>query len=275
VRLIFLGDVVGRSGREAVARDLPLLKQRYRPDLVVLNGENAAHGFGITEEIFLGFLAAGADVVTLGNHAFDQREALVFIERYPNLLRPVNWPRGCPGRGAALIETAAGQRVLVMQAMGRVMVEPMLDDPFPAVARELDSCPLGQACDAAVIDFHAETSSEKMAFGHFCDGRASLVVGTHTHVPTADHQILPGGTAYLTDAGMCGDYNSVIGMDKAEPLQRFLNKLPVERMRPAEGAATLSGVAVETDDSTGLAMMIAPIRLGGRLSQALVAAWEA
>ena len=275
MRLIFLGDVVGRSGREAVARDLPLLKQRYRPDLVVLNGENAAHGFGITEEIFLGFLAAGADVVTLGNHAFDQREALVFIERYPNLLRPVNWPRGCPGRGAALIETARGQRVLVMQAMGRVMVEPMLDDPFPAVARELDACPLGQACDAVLIDFHAETSSEKMAFGHFCDGRASLVVGTHTHVPTADHQILPGGTAYLTDAGMCGDYNSVIGMDKAEPLQRFLNKLPVERMRPAEGAATLCGVAVETDDNTGLAVMIAPIRLGGRLSQAQVAAWEA
>jgi len=272
---MFLGDVVGRSGREAVARDLPLLKQRYRPDLVVLNGENAAHGFGITEEIFLGFLAAGADVVTLGNHAFDQREALVFIERYPNLLRPVNWPKGCPGRGAALIETARGQRVLVMQAMGRVMVEPRLDDPFPAVARELDACPLGQACDAVLIDFHAETSSEKMAFGHFCDGRASLVTGTHTHVPTADHQILPGGTAYLTDAGMCGDYNSVIGMDKAEPLQRFLNKLPVERMRPADGAATLCGVAVETDDSTGLAVMIAPIRLGGRLSQTQIAAWEA
>lgn len=274
MRLIFLGDVVGRSGREAVSRELPLLKERCRPDLVVLNGENAAHGFGITEEIFLGFLAAGADVVTLGNHAFDQREALVFIARYPNLLRPVNWPRGCPGRGAALIETARGQRVLVMQAMGRVMVEPMLDDPFPAAARELDACPMGQACDATLIDFHAETSSEKMAFGHFCDGRASLVVGTHTHVPTADHQILPGGTAYLTDAGMCGDYNSVIGMDKAEPLQRFLNKLPVERMRPAEGAATLCGVAVETDDSTGLATMIAPIRLGGRLSQAAIPAWE-
>lgn len=274
MRLIFLGDVVGRSGREAVTRELPLLRERYRPDLVVLNGENAAHGFGITEEIFQGFLAAGADVVTLGNHAFDQREALVFIARYPNLLRPVNWPGGCPGRGAALIETAQGQRVLVMQAMGRVMIEPMLDDPFPAVARELDACPLGQACDAVLIDFHAEASSEKMAFGHFCDGRASLIVGTHTHVPTADHQILPGGTAYLTDAGMCGDYNSVIGMDKAEPLQRFLNKLPVERMRPAEGAATLCGVAVETDDGTGLATMIAPLRLGGRLSQAAVAAWE-
>ncbi len=274
MRLIFLGDVVGKAGRDVVARELPLLKQRYQPDLVVVNGENAAHGFGITEEIFLGFLAAGADVVTLGNHSFDQREALVFIERYPNLLRPVNWPRGCPGQGSALIDTASGRRVLVMQAMGRVMVEPMLDDPFPAVERELEACPMGIACDAVLIDFHAEATSEKMAFGHFCDGRASLVTGTHTHVPTADHQILPGGTAYLTDAGMCGDYDSVIGMEKAEPLQRFLRKLPVERMRPAEGAATLCGVAVETDDSTGLATMIAPLRVGGRLSQAIVAAWE-
>ena len=274
MRLIFLGDVVGRAGRDAVARELPLLRERYRPDLVVVNGENAAHGFGITEDIFQGFLAAGADVVTLGNHAFDQREALVFIERHPNLLRPVNWPNGCPGRGSALIETASGQRVLVLQAMGRVMIEPMLDDPFPAVERELEACPMGRACDAVLIDFHAEASSEKMAFGHFCDGRASLVVGTHTHVPTADHQILPGGTAYLTDAGMCGDYDSVIGMEKTEPLQRFLRKLPVERMRPAEGEATVAGVAVETDDRTGLATMVAPLRIGGRLSPALPSAWE-
>ncbi|WP_395689217.1 TIGR00282 family metallophosphoesterase [Aestuariivirga sp.] len=274
MRLIFLGDVVGRSGREAVAQHLPGLRSRYRPDLVVVNGENAAHGFGITEEIFQGLLAAGADVVTLGNHAFDQREALIFIERYPNLLRPLNWPQGCPGRGVALVETATGKRVLVMQAMGRVMIEPMLDDPFAAVSRELDACPLSQACDAVLIDFHAEASSEKMAFGHFCDGRASLVVGTHTHVPTADHQILPGGTAYLTDAGMCGDYNSVIGMDKTEPLQRFLRKLPVERMRPAEGEATLCGVAVETDDQTGKAVLVAPLRLGGRLDEARIAAWE-
>lgn len=274
MRLIFLGDVVGRAGRDALARELPLLKERYAPDLVVVNGENAAHGFGITEEMFLGFLAAGADVVTLGNHSFDQREALIFIERYPDLLRPVNWPAGCPGRGTALVETASGKRVLVMQAMGRVMIEPMLDDPFPAVDRELEACPLGHGCDAVLIDFHAEATSEKMAFGHFCDGRASLVVGTHTHVPTADHQILPGGTAYLSDAGMCGDYDSVIGMEKSEPLQRFLRKLPVERMRPAEGEASVCGVAVETDDRTGLAVMVAPIRAGGRLSRALVAAWE-
>ena len=273
MRLIFLGDVVGRSGRDAVARELPILRERYVPDLVVVNGENAAHGFGITEDIFLGLLAAGADAVTLGNHSFDQREALIFIERYPNLLRPVNWPKGCPGQGSALIDTASGKRVLVLNVMGRVMIEPMLDDPFPVVERELEACPLRLSCDAVLIDFHAEATSEKMAFGHFCDGRASLIVGTHTHVPTADHQILPGGTGFMADAGMCGDFDSVIGMEKSEPLQRFLRKLPVERMKPAEGPATVCGVAVETDDATGLATRIAPIRVGGRLSQADVAFW--
>lgn len=273
MRLIFLGDVVGKSGRDAVYRELPLLRERYRPDLVVVNGENAAHGFGISEEIYLKLLAAGADAVTLGNHAFDQREALIFIERHPNLLRPVNWPSGCPGRGTALVDTASGRRVLVINAMGRVMIEPTLDDPFPAIQRELDACPMGRECDGVLIDFHAEVSSEKMAMGHFADGRASLVVGTHTHTPTADHQILPGGTAYMTDAGMSGDYDSIIGMDKAEPMQRFLRKLPVERFKPAEGPATVCGVAVETDDHTGLAKAIAPIRVGGRLSQAEVPFW--
>lgn len=273
MRLIFIGDVVGKSGRDAVARELPLLRERYRPDLVVVNGENAAHGFGITEDIFLGLLAAGADAVTLGNHAFDQREALIFIERHPLLLRPANWPVGCPGRGAALVDTASGRRVLVINAMGRVMIEPVLDDPFPAISRELDLCPMGRECDAVLIDFHAEVSSEKMAMGHYVDGRASLVVGTHTHTPTADHHILPAGTGYMSDAGMTGDYDSVIGMDKAEPLNRFLRKLPVERFKPADGPATLCGVAVETDDKTGLALAIAPIRVGGRLSQAEVPFW--
>lgn len=273
MRLIFLGDVVGKSGRDAVHRELPLLRERYRPDLVVVNGENAAHGFGISEDIYLGLLAAGADVVTLGNHAFDQREALIFIERHPNLLRPVNWPAGCPGRGSALVDTASGRRVLVINAMGRVMIEPMLDDPFPVIARELDLCPMGRECDAALIDFHAEASSEKMAMGHFVDGRASLLVGTHTHTPTADHHILTGGTAYMSDAGMCGDYDSVIGMDKAEPLTRFQRKLPVERFKPAEGPATVCGVAVETEDKTGLATAISPIRIGGRLAPAEVLFW--
>jgi 2',3'-cyclic-nucleotide 2'-phosphodiesterase len=273
LRLIFLGDVLGKSGRTAVQAQLPVLRERYRPDLVVVNGENAAHGFGITEEIYLGLRDAGADVVTLGNHAFDQRDILVTIAREQNLIRPINWPTGCPGSGATLVDTANGRRVLVINSMGRVMVEPMLDDPFPAVDAQLEACKLGSDCDAILIDFHAEASSEKMAMGHFCDGRASLVVGTHTHTPTADHMILPGGTAYQTDAGMCGDYDSVIGMDKAEPLQRFLRKLPVERFKPAEGEATVCGLAVETDDRTGLALKVAPIRIGGRLSQVDVPFW--
>ena len=273
MRLIFLGDVLGKTGRDAVYQQLPIMRERYRPDLVVVNGENAAHGFGITEEIYNRLREAGADVVTLGNHSFDQREALIFIERESQMIRPLNWPAGCPGRGTAMVETAKGGRVLVINAMGRVMIEPVLDDPFPAINRELEQCRLGRDCDAILIDMHAEVSSEKMAMGHFADGRASLVVGTHTHTPTADHQILPNGTAYMTDAGMCGDYDSVIGMDKAEPLQRFLHKLPIERMRPAEGPATVCGVAVETDDKTGLATKISPIRIGGRLSQVDVGFW--
>jgi 2',3'-cyclic-nucleotide 2'-phosphodiesterase len=274
VRLIFLGDVVGKAGREAVFQHLPVLKQRYVPDCVVVNGENAAHGFGITEDIYLRLRDAGADVVTLGNHAFDHREILMAVERESNLIRPLNWPKGCPGRGTCLFETARGQRVLVINAMGRVMIEPVLDDPFPMIDRELEACKLGQGCDAILLDFHAEASSEKMAMGHFCDGRASLVVGTHTHTPTADHHILSGGTAYQTDAGMCGDYDSVIGMDKAEPLQRFLRKLPVERMKPAEGEATVCGLAVETDDATGLALKVAPLRIGGRLQPVDLPFWN-
>jgi 2',3'-cyclic-nucleotide 2'-phosphodiesterase len=273
VRLMFLGDVVGRAGREAVMQHLPDLRARHAADLVVVNGENATHGFGLSEEHYNGLREAGADVVTLGNHSFDQRELLMTIAREPQLLRPINWSGGCPGQGAALVDTAKGGRVLVVHAMGRVNVQPMLDDPFPFVDRELENCRLGRDCDAILVDFHAEATSEKMAMGHFCDGRASVVVGTHTHTPTADHMILSGGTAYQTDAGMCGDYDSVIGMDKAEPLQRFLRKLPVERFKPAEGEATICGLAVETDDRTGLALKVAPFRLSGRLSQVDVPFW--
>jgi metallophosphoesterase (TIGR00282 family) len=273
MRLIFLGDVVGRSGRDAIARELPLIRDRYRPDLVMLNGENAAHGFGITEEIYQNLRDAGADAITLGNHSFDQREALIFIERAPELLRPVNYPAQTPGRGVVLLTTRSGKQVLLVSVMGRLMIEPVLDDPFAAVQRELELCTLREAADAIVIDMHAEATSEKMAMGHFVDGRASLVVGTHTHVPTADHQILPGGTGYISDIGMCGDYDSVIGMDKAEPINRFLRKLPNQRLEPATGPATISGIAVETDDRTGLAVKIAPIRIGGRLQPALPDFW--
>ena len=274
MRLLFIGDIVGRAGRAIALEQIPLLRRAWSLDCVVVNGENAAGGFGITEALCDELIDAGADAVTLGNHAFDQKEALVFIERQPRLIRPLNYPPGTPGRGANLIETAAGARVLVMNVMGRVYMDAM-DDPFAAVERELAACPLGLACDASVIDLHAEATSEKQAFAHFFDGRVSLVVGTHTHVPTADHQILPHGTAYMTDAGMTGDYDSVIGMEKDEPIRRFTRKISSGRFEPALGRATLCGLAVETDARTGLAARIAPVRIGGRLGTARVDFWEA
>lgn len=273
MRILFLGDVVGRPGREAVTDHLPGLVSGWKLDLVVVNGENAAGGFGITEAIYEDLRAAGADAVTLGNHAFDQREALVFIERVDRLVRPANYPAGTPGRGAVLVEAKNGARVLVANVMGRTFMDP-LDDPFAAVDRLLEGAELGHMVDAVVVDFHAETTSEKQAFGFHCDGRASLVVGTHTHVPTADHRILAGGTAFLTDVGMCGAYDGVIGMDKEEPLRRFTRKIGAGRFEPASGPATLAGVAVETDDATGLAVKVAPVRIGGALSPARPAFWE-
>ncbi len=267
LRILFIGDIVGRTGRAALARHLPDLRARFAFDFVVANGENAAGGFGITEAICEEFLGLGVDCITLGNHAWDQKEALVFIERQPRLIRPANYPAGTPGRGAGLYETRKGARVLVMNLMGRIYMDP-LDDPFAAADRELDACPLGEVCDAAIIDMHCEVTSEKYAMGHHADGRASLVVGTHTHVPTADAQILAGGTAFQCDAGMTGDYDSVIGMTKDEPLQRFTRRIPTGRFQPADGEATLCGVAIETG-SDGLARKISPVRIGGRLKTIL------
>jgi len=271
LRLLFIGDVLGRSGRAALSRFVPRLREKWALDFIVANGENAAGGFGITEAICDEMLGLGIDCVTLGNHAFDQREALVFIERQPRLLRPVNYPAGTPGRGAGLYAAARGQQVLVVNPIGRVFME-ALDDPFAAIERELGACPLGVGCDAIVIDMHAEASSEKMAMAHFVDGRASVVVGSHTHTPTADAQILPGGTAYQTDAGMTGDYDSVVGMDKEEPLRRFLRKTPGARYEPAAGEATFCAVAAEIGED-GLAAMIAPVRLGGRLREEWPREW--
>jgi metallophosphoesterase (TIGR00282 family) len=273
MRILFIGDIVGRSGRKVVLDRLPGLIEQWKLDFVAINGENAAGGFGITEMIYRELIDAGADAVTLGNHAWDQKEALVFIERAPNLIRPINYPAGTPGRGAALIDTRSGARVLVVNAMGRVFMEP-LDDPFAAVERELAACALKREADAVIIDFHCEATSEKQSLGHFCDGRASLVVGTHTHAPTADYQILPGGTGFISDVGMTGDYDSVIGMNKEEPLNRFLRKIPMTRFEPAMGAATLCALALETDDATGLAYRIGAVRLGGRLEEARPAFWE-
>jgi metallophosphoesterase (TIGR00282 family) len=273
MRILFIGDVVGRSGRAILLERLGGLVADWKLDFVVVNGENAAGGFGITEAIYQEFVDAGADVITGGNHSWDQKEALVFIERAPRLLRPINYPAGTPGRGVALIDAKNGARVLVVNAMGRIFMDP-LDDPFAAVERELAACPLTQAADAIIIDIHGEATSEKQAIGHFCDGRASLVVGTHTHVPTADHQILPRGTAFISDVGMTGDYDSVIGMNKEEPLSRFLTKISGARFEPAMGEATLCALAVETDDASGLAQRIAAVRLGGRLEEARPQFWE-
>jgi hypothetical protein len=265
MRLLFLGDVVGRSGRKAVIEQLPVLRARYRLDFVAINGENAAGGFGITEAILEELLGAGADVVTLGNHAFDQREALVFIERQDRLLRPINFPPGTPGKGAGFYKAANGADVLVINAMGLIYM-PELACPFRATEAEIEACPLKKGADAIVVDFHAEATSEKQALGYYLDGRVSCVVGTHTHSPTADERILPRGTAFVCDIGMCGDYESVLGMDVGEPLNRFLTKIPRGRFEPAMGPATISGLAVEIDDSTGLARRTAALRLGGVLT---------
>jgi metallophosphoesterase (TIGR00282 family) len=267
MRLLFIGDVMGRAGRNAVLERLPGLRTRFSLDCVIVNGENAAGGAGITETICSELIEAGADAVTLGNHAWDQREALVFIERQPRLLRPANWPAGTPGRGAAIVETRTGARVLVTNLIGRVFMG-LADDPFGVAEREVTACPLGAGCDAIVVDMHAEATSEKQAMGHFLDGRASLVIGTHTHVPTSDERILPSGTAFQTDCGMTGDYYSIIGVEKGEPLRRFLQPTPASRFEAASGAATLCGLAVETDAKTGLATRVASLRLGGCLKQA-------
>ncbi|WP_149538225.1 TIGR00282 family metallophosphoesterase [Siccirubricoccus phaeus] len=270
MRILFLGDVVGRTGRDALTARLPALRTALAADLVVVNGENASHGFGLAPDMARAFLAAGADVITLGNHAWDRKEIIPYLETEKRVIRPANFPPGTPGQGAYVAEVAGGRRALVMNVMGRLFMDP-LDDPFRAVQAELAKHRMGAGgtVQAVVLDVHAEASSEKYAFGHSFDGMVSLVVGTHTHTPSADHQILPGGTAYMTDAGMCGDYDSVIGMQKGGAALRFWRKMPGEKLAPAEGEATLCGVFVETDDATGLAKRVEPVRLGGRLSQAM------
>jgi hypothetical protein len=267
MRILFLGDVMGRAGRRAMTERLAELKTQLRADFTIVNGENASGGAGLTGAHARLLLDAGADCITLGDHAFDQKDMLGFIDTEPRVLRPLNFAREAPGRGAGVFSDARGRKILVLQALGQVFMKRPFDDPFSAVDAVLRAHPAGGMVQAAVLDIHAEATSEKTAMGHYCDGRASLVVGTHTHVPTADAQILPRGTAYQSDAGMCGDYDSVIGMDKAEPMRRFLTGMGRERFRPAEGEATLSGVLVTTDDRTGLATGMEPVRQGGRLAQ--------
>ena len=267
MRILFLGDIVGRAGRKAVIEKLPDLRAGLKLDFVVINAENSASGFGMTGQIATELLAAGVDVLTLGDHAFDQKDMLQFIEGEPRILRPLNYAKGAPGRGFGIFEATRGRKVAVTVALGRVFMNKPYDDPFSALDAALKPASLGGAVQASIVEIHAEATSEKMGIGHWCDGRTSLVVGTHTHVPTSDTMILPKGTAYQTDAGMCGDYNSVIGMEKAEPLKRFVTGMSSARFEPALGEATLSGVLVETDDATGLARTVTAFRQGGRLTE--------
>ncbi len=267
MKILFLGDVMGRSGRAAVAEHLPRLRRDMRLDFVVVNGENASGGMGLTAAHATDLLAAGADCLTLGDHAFDQKDMLAFVETEPRVLRPLNYARGAPGHGGRLFDAPGGRKVFVAQVLGQVFMKRPFDDPFSAIDAALRPMPLGGVAAAVIVDVHAEATSEKMALGHWCDGRASLVVGTHTHVPTADTQILARGTAYQSDAGMCGDYDSVIGMDKLEPISRFVTGMTKGRFEPAAGPATLCGVYIETDDATGRARIARPLRVGGRLTQ--------
>lgn len=267
MKILFCGDVVGETGRKAVTTHIPVLRNKLSLDAVTVNGENSAGGFGITKSICEEFLRSGVDVITSGDHVWDQKETTSFIDNYPKLLRPINFPKKTPGKGSLALTLNSGKILVVIQALGQVFMKYQLDSPFEAIDEELEKYKLGGNVHAIVVDMHAEASSEKTAMGHYLNGRVSLVVGSHTHIPTSDYQILSKGTAYQTDAGMCGDYNSVIGFDPQIPLKSFLQKMKSDRMTPATGEATLCGIYVETDDSTGLAKHIEPIRVGGRIAK--------
>jgi metallophosphoesterase (TIGR00282 family) len=264
MRILFLGDVMGRTGRDAVVAALPGLRRDLKIDVAVVNAENASHGFGLAPDMAEAIFAAGADAITLGNHSWDRKEIIPYIAQQKRLIRPMNYPPGTPGEGAVDITLADGRRVLILQAMGRLFMDAM-DCPFRATETFLARARLGVTHAAILIDFHGEATSEKMAFAHAFDGAVSAVLGTHTHCPTADQQVLPGGTAFMADVGMCGDYDSVIGMGKAPAIARFTRKMPGERLHPADGEATICGAVIETG-TDGKALRIDPLRLGGRLS---------
>ncbi len=248
-RLLFVGDVVGRSGRDALEAHLPGLIEKHSPEFVIVNGENSAHGFGITAAICEQMFALGVGVITTGNHVWDQREIIGFIDSEPRLLRPLNYPKGTPGQGFRLAQGRTGKRVLVVNVMLRLFMD-SLDDPFTAVDSILTRAPLDRAVDAVLVDVHGEATSEMMAMGHYLDGRVSAVIGTHTHVQTADERILAAGTGYLTDAGMTGSRDAVIGNQKAAALERFLTQLPV-RLEAAKREPFLCGVLLTLNQETG------------------------
>ena len=268
MKLLFLGDVYGEPGRDVIARYLPDLKKSQSIDFVVINGENTTHGSGITPEHANAFFYLGVDCITTGNHAWGKREIIPFMEKDKRVLRPANFPKGTPGTGAQEYVMADGRKILVVNIMGRLFMDP-LDCPFQVMDTILKPYNLGKNVHAIFVDIHTETTSEKTAMGNYLDGRISGIVGTHTHVPTADHRILPHGTAYQTDGGMCGNFDSIIGTNKEHAIQRFTKKLVLERKHPAQGEATMCGCIISIDDHTGLANGIKPIRMGGVLEQSL------
>ena len=260
MKIIYCGDVVGRSGREAVLNNLEKLRENYKPDVIVVNVENAAHGFGVTPGICRDFLNNGVNMLVTGNHVWQQRELIPFLNESKQIIRPLNYPEALPGRGAAEIELPNGKKLLVVQLLGRLFME-AVDCPAQAIEKLLKNYTLGRNVSAILVDMHAEATSEKLAMGYFLDGRVSAVAGTHTQVPTADARILPKGTAYITDVGMCGDYESVLGFEVEEPVNRLNRRYTGGRLVPSKGPGTLFGIAVETDDATGLAKTIEQIRI--------------
>ena len=265
MKILFFGDIFGRSGRDALIKKLPYFKKKLNPDFILANGENASHGKGISESICKDLFSAGIDIITGGNHIFDNNDVFNFIDEEKRLLRPNNYPIDTPGNGYGIYEKNQ-KKILVINVMGRVFMQP-LDDPFESIRKILNEKKIGIDVSAIIIDIHCEATSEKMAVGHEFDGKSSLIVGTHTHIPTADSRILENGTAYISDLGMCGDYNSIIGMDKNKALERFKKKIPVKGINPSTGEATLSSVLVEVDDRTGLAKSIQQIIIGGSLKE--------
>ena len=252
MRILFIGDIVGKPGRELLRKGLRPLVDHYGVEFVVANVENAAAGFGITKDIGDAIVDWGVDVMTSGNHIWDKKEAIDYIPTEPRLLRPSNYPAGVPGRGAYVAQSGDGRAVGVINVMGRVFML-SIDDPFQIVLRDIEA--MRGRTKIIVVDFHAEATSEKIAMGWHLDGKVTLVVGTHTHVQTADERILPNGTAYMTDAGMTGPHDSIIGMEREPALARFLNGMP-SRFEPATGNPRLNGVIVDADDKTGRAIAV-------------------
>lgn len=260
MRIFYCGDVVGRPGREAVLSNISEIRDKYKIDVFIANVENSAHGFGATPAICKDFLGKGVDILVMGNHSFQQRDLVPFLNENKRIIRPINYPPHMSGRGFVEFETLNGKKILIIQVLGRLFME-AIDCPIQKIDEVLKNYTLGKNIDAIFVDIHAEATSEKLAFGHYMDGKVSVVAGTHTHIPTADAHILEHGTAYITDVGMCGDYNSVLGFEKQEPINRLICRCSSGRLNIAKGKGTLWGIFVETDDKTGLAKSIEQIRI--------------